>query len=157
MSTFSIKINGLEEFSKSFSTLDAETKKQLQQTMVHATTLVQEEAKRISPGRFRSRTGNLRRSIQRIVESAFRGIIFVDAGAKYGEYVEHGTRPHLILPKSKKMLAFKSGGRLVFARKVNHPGSKPYPFMKPAFTMNVPKITKLYDSVILGIVRRLSK
>lgn len=37
----------------------------------------------------------------------------------------NGTDPHVIVPKTAKVLAFKSGGVTVFARKVNHPGTRP--------------------------------
>src|SRR5687768_13626766 len=39
------------------------------------------------------------------------------------EYVEEKTRPHVIEAKGKKPLAFKVKGKLVFARRVNHPGT----------------------------------
>lgn len=38
---------------------------------------------------------------------------------------DEGTRPHVILPKKRKVLKFEAGGGVVFARKVNHPGTKP--------------------------------
>lgn len=60
-------------------------------------------------------------------------------------YLESGTRPHVIRPRRKKMLRFaaSAGGRrlsgaprrgadVVFARRVNHPGTKAYPFLGPA-------------------------
>jgi phage gpG-like protein len=34
------------------------------------------------------------------------------------------TRAHVIEPKDKKVLRFKSGGKWVFAKRVNHPGSR---------------------------------
>lgn len=34
-----------------------------------------------------------------------------------------GTRPHVILPRNAKVLAFDVGGTTVFAAKVNHPGT----------------------------------
>ncbi len=54
----------------------------------------------------------------------------VGTNIKYAAIHQFGgqTRPHVILPKNKKALAF--GGRVV--KKVNHPGSKipPRPFLK---------------------------
>ncbi|MBI3654066.1 MAG: hypothetical protein HY231_23800 [Acidobacteria bacterium] len=40
------------------------------------------------------------------------------------EYVEEKTKPHVIQAKNKKSLAFKGKGGMVFAKKVNHPGTK---------------------------------
>jgi len=81
------------------------------------------------------------------------GVLLNDA--PYARFVEHGTRPHQIWPKEghgfigplnpgqsrraltdigthRIALRWYVGGRPVFARMVNHPGSMPYPFMEPA-------------------------
>jgi hypothetical protein len=78
----------------------------------------------------------------------------------YGAYVEYGTKAHKIYPKASHgmigptregqtrratgkgphehivgrgiALRFRIGGRIVFAKWVDHKGSSPYPFMVPA-------------------------
>jgi hypothetical protein len=42
-----------------------------------------------------------------------------------------GTRPHLIVPRKAKALAFypRGGTALVFAKRVNHPGTKPNKYL----------------------------
>jgi hypothetical protein len=50
----------------------------------------------------------------------------------YAEYVEEGTKPHVIKVKNAKALHFKVGGKDVFVKKVNHPGTRAKPFMQPA-------------------------
>ncbi len=51
------------------------------------------------------------------------------AGDFYGMFVRGGTRPHEIRPKKKGgVLVFKIGGRTIFAKKVNHPGTKANPY-----------------------------
>lgn len=47
-------------------------------------------------------------------------------------FVEFGTAPHKITPKTKKVLRWvdKDTGRTVFAKEVNHPGTKPQPYMR---------------------------
>ncbi len=78
----------------------------------------------------------------------------------YGAYVEYGTKPHKIFPKAAHgmigptregqtrratgkgphehivgrglALRFMVGGRIVFARYVNHPGTQALPFLRPA-------------------------
>ena len=47
-------------------------------------------------------------------------------------FVEYGTRPHVIYPVNASCLAFFAGGRMVFAAYVNHPGTKPQPFVRYA-------------------------
>jgi hypothetical protein len=49
---------------------------------------------------------------------------------KYAPYIEYGTRPHVIKPRRGLYLRFywPKVGRVVLARKVNHPGTRPYKF-----------------------------
>lgn len=155
MSNFSIKINGLDELIRDANRVGGRMPQKLKQAMVASTTSVQNDAKRIGPRSFKNQTGDLRRSISRRVEGAHRGVVFTDV--KYAPYVEFGTKPHVIRPKNKKMLAFKVGGKMVFARKVNHPGTRAYNYMRDAFEDNKPKITKIYDNLALEVVRELAK
>lgn len=48
--------------------------------------------------------------------------------AYYAHMVEFGTRPHKIAPRAR---ALEIGGQFV-AGAVDHPGSRPHPFMRPA-------------------------
>jgi phage gpG-like protein len=75
-------------------------------------------------------SGRLARSIaSKVVDTpeAIVGSVFSSGDVKYAAIHEFGgqTAPHLIVPKKAQMLAFmgKSGNQ-VFARQVNHPGSK---------------------------------
>lgn len=57
----------------------------------------------------------------------------IRAGMEYASYVEEGTRPHVIYPRRASVLSWIGyDGTRVFARYVNHPGSRPYPFMHHA-------------------------
>ncbi|MGC4947698.1 hypothetical protein ACLQ2N_16070 [Streptomyces sp. DT224] len=62
--------------------------------------------------------------------NGLQGVILCDHPAVH--YVLNGTRPHIIRPRRKKALRFEVGGRVVFARVVHHPGTKPNDFMKRA-------------------------
>lgn len=64
---------------------------------------------------------------------------------KVARYLESGTKAHTIRPKSKSVLRFQSGGGLVFAKKVNHPGTKPIGY-----------VAKEEDLIEKEIVRKLS-
>jgi phage gpG-like protein len=153
---FSIKVEGLEALTRAMDRAGGKLRDKLIYTMGQATTLVQNEAKAMREGRFVNRTGTLRRSIIKRVESPKRGVVGTDV--KYAPYVEFGTRPHIIRPKRAKVLAFKDKhGRMIFARQVNHPGSKPYPYMEPAFRENVEPIKDLYDRLILEVVHEMAK
>ena len=74
-------------------------------------------------------TGALARSIDQRVEeqgSAVKGFVFSSGDVKYAGIHEFGgkTPPHVILPVKAKALAFMMGGKQVFAKRVNHPGSQ---------------------------------
>ena len=60
----------------------------------------------------------------------------------YASHVEYGTGPHVILPRNRKALAWGGPRRLSgslrkgakatsFARRVNHPGTRARPYLRP--------------------------
>lgn len=55
------------------------------------------------------------------------------------------TKPHVIEPRRAKVLAFKIGGEMRFAKRVNHPGSRipARPSMAPALHIAEPAMRKL--------------
>ena len=154
MQSFSLQINGLDTLIKDSQKIGGQLPGLLLQTMVKITTIAKNKAREIRPGSFKNRTGTLRRSIERDVQSAARGVVYV--GEKYGEYVEFGTKPHTISPKNRKMLAFKVNGVTVFARKVKHPGGKPYPYMQPAFEETAPLALDEYAKVADIVVKTMA-
>lgn len=60
----------------------------------------------------------------------------VDSGVTvrvpYAAPVHEGARPHVIRPRFARALRFEINGQTVFARKVNHPGNRPNPFLRNA-------------------------
>lgn len=79
-------------------------------------------------------TGNMRRSIgqEPIRVFATRVESGVEVTANYAAAVENGSGPRVIRPRRKKALKFEIGGRTVFAKSVNHPGTRARPFLRPA-------------------------
>lgn len=74
-------------------------------------------------------TGALARSIHNKVDRTAQSVIghvFSSGDVKYAGIHEYGghTQPHVIEPKKASVLAFMKNGAQVFARRVNHPGSK---------------------------------
>lgn len=100
------------------------------------------EAKRRVP----RKTGHLGRSI--IAGPVSETNALVEARTPYAAAVEFGSRPHVIEPKHASVLAWPGSAKnrrltgrarvgtkssdMVFAKKVNHPGTKPQPFLIPA-------------------------
>lgn len=78
-------------------------------------------------------TGRLRASLRIQRGRTWRGPnATVGTDVEYAPAVHDGTGPHVIRPVRKKALAFKIGGRTVIVAKVNHPGTRPRPFLDRA-------------------------
>lgn len=79
-------------------------------------------------------TGRLRASIRTERRSflGFRLRWTIGSDVDYAGYVHDGTAPHVIRPKTKSVLRFKVGGRWVYAKQVNHPGTRARPFLDRA-------------------------
>ena len=75
-------------------------------------------------------------------------------------FLEFGTRPHTIRPRNKRMLSWPANasgrrlsgrartasGRRIFARVVNHPGTKAQPFLVPGAVAAIKSVG--IDSII---------
>jgi hypothetical protein len=108
-----------------------------------------QEAKALVP----RKTGNLARTIrvgpvsERSLELHAGGL----RGVGYAAAVELGSGPHVIVPRTKKVLAWGGARRLSgslrkgakathFARRVNHPGSRPKPYLLPGLERAVGRV-----------------
>lgn len=57
----------------------------------------------------------------------------VGTNVEYAPDVEFGTQPHVITPDGAEALRFEgAGGDIVFAQRVEHPGTPAQPFLRPA-------------------------
>lgn len=80
-------------------------------------------------------TGRLAQAIKEdpiVSNGPFRVIGGVTSHAPYSAFVHMGTKPHVIRPRNASALKFNAGGETVFAASVNHPGTKPRPFLTNA-------------------------
>ena len=73
------------------------------------------------------KTGRLKRSIRiyghRKVGSGQR--MYIGSSVPYALMHHNGTKRHMIFPKKRSYLKFRNKGVIVFARSVNHPGTRP--------------------------------
>lgn len=84
------------------------------------------------------REGRLRNSIKVFFEDG----MFKIFAAEHIFHVEFGTKPHIIKPKSKKALKFKSNGKDIMVKLVRHPGTKPNPFVRKTLFTQFPNIIR---------------
>jgi HK97 gp10 family phage protein len=96
-------------------------------------------------------TGELRQSLRvQVVGDTVR----IGPTAEHGVYVEFGTRPHVIRPKNPDgVLAFTVNGRKVFAKVVNHPGTKAQPFVRPAFQAWVDRLGGMVEEANVKVLK----
>lgn len=89
------------------------------------------------------RTGVLRNSITYPATPTVTGMKVsseVVATAPYAKFVHDGTRPHVIKPRNASVLRFPSGGGIVYAAHVNHPGTRARPFLRNALNEEAPRL-----------------
>jgi hypothetical protein len=75
----------------------------------------------------RVNTGRLKSSIVWEVDG-LTGRVSTDV--PYWVHVEYGTAPHIIRPRNKRALYWPGANHPVAS--VNHPGTPPFPFLRPA-------------------------
>lgn len=84
------------------------------------------------PG-FKPRSGDLQRLTRgKVVRTAKGRTVRIKSSGKANKYanaIDGGARAHVIVPKRRQFLVFTGrDGRLVFVRRVNHPGNRPYKY-----------------------------
>jgi len=87
---------------------------------------IREKALEIARREAPVRTGRLRDSI---VAQKLEDRVEVISTAPYSAVVHRGARPHRIPKTGLKFMIFEKEGRIVKARVVHHPGTKPNPFL----------------------------
>lgn len=83
-------------------------------------------------------TGQLRRSIKmEHVYYTSGAAIKVGSTLSYAHLHHEGSRPHLITPKNGEFLKFGRGTRVIYARQVAHPGTKPNRYLSDQLRIHV--------------------
>ena len=102
----------------------------LQRAVGHTVTVTTQKAR--SEHRWQDRTYATRNSIEPSVDDTAKGASGeITAGANAAR-LNDGTAPHVIEARNAQALRFSVGGQTRFARRVNHPGTKPDPFLDAA-------------------------
>lgn len=84
---------------------------------------------RMHPG-FKPRTGALQQATQwQTVRAPGGRIVRIRNPKAYAAAIDLGSRPHDIVARRGNALAFTVGGKLMFRRRVRHPGTRPYRFL----------------------------
>jgi hypothetical protein len=78
------------------------------------------------------RERGLRSTISRGHHSPWAHFVSIGKGTRHAIWIEDGTEAHEILPRRRKFLRFVQNGRVRFAKRVFHPGTKPTKFVQAA-------------------------
>ena len=121
--TFSVNIQGLKNW---LSSIEVRSPQTLQEFLRGASDIAYEELEKTTP----KRSSYLWYST--ITQQDEKSVL-VKPTAFYAAFVESGTAPHIIRPKSPDgVLRFEIGGEVIFAKYVNHPGTRPTFLVKTA-------------------------
>jgi len=166
MITVTIETPGLAEFVARVQGLAPGLTEAHRKAMRDSTLLVEAEAK----ARVHRRTGRLFSSISSEVTGEgddLTGRVYTDV--QYASDLEHGTKAHEIVAHGQALMlpispmagavgfsgsifggarlsgAPRAGQQVAFFKSVHHPGTKAYPFMKPALEENLSKVEGIFQ------------
>lgn len=94
-------------------------------------------------GKFRDSIGYRTTVLASSIRLEFRSSV------PHAPFVIDGTRPHVITPRTARMLHFTTGAGIeVFARRVNHPGTKANPFARRAVEPHLPQVQESFTTIM---------
>ena len=147
MAQFVVKIKGLKELQAKFGNLEGNYfKAQMKRTMRVATIKIKDTARDLVP----VDSGDLKRSIREDVRYGVRELTgVIEAREQYAPSVEYGTKPHFPPVGALKKWARKRGiNPYALAVAISKRGTKPQPFMIPAFQKLRKKVVGLFKTTI---------
>ncbi len=148
--------SGLEQLQAALQTAPEVVAKRLQSAVVASAAIITRHTVR-SDGIVPYRTGRLSQSIGRPPAGLEIGTLraIVRPAVDYAIFVHEGTAPHEIMPKTKKALFWPGADHPV--RKVNHPGTKPNPFMPRLLDASREEIQQQFAKAAELVVQDLTK
>ena len=145
-----IEIKNLKELQEAFKKAPQIVDKELQAGTKEAGKLVLATEKQEVP----VKTGQLRRSITLDYKPIS---VAIYPTVKYALPLHEGSKPHVIVPVRKKVLAFRKGGKLIFARRVNHPGYKGNRFVERTVNAVTGPLNRIFEKVLDTVISKLTQ
>lgn len=148
-----LSLHGVDRLLDAYSRAPAMVGRTMRNAVEESLELVKREAE--TTHRFQTRTGRLGKSVEKAMTGNASGVVFLnEAVAPHAAAIHDGSRPHVILPRNKKLLRWASNGRFIRALKVNHPGTRPDPFLHRAADSMAPMVQTRLE---LGVEEALSE
>lgn len=160
MTQVHIEVQGLDRIQQNYSRSREMILGALNRTLRQTGALMTPALKANTP----RRTGKLANSTRfQIKGTAEDQVLEIRQGARtqqgvlYRPFVTQGTRPHEIRPVTAKALRFVVNGRTVFAKKVNHPGTKPNPYHVRTLNEQMPNVRRILNEEGVSVTAELSR
>ena len=102
--------------------------------------------------RFITRSGMTEKSIMSLAKDNQGTVMLKNNIARWQH---EGTKPYVIVPRSKKVLRFAVNKEFVFSKRVRHPGIKADPFLYSAAEKELPKIEKRFQIALDNLAEGL--
>lgn len=150
-----LSLHGVDRLLDAYSRAPAMVGRTMREAVKDSLDLVQREAR--TTHRYQSRTERLERSVEKAMTGNASGIVFLnEAVAPHAAPIHDGSRPHVIVAKNspRPVLRWVSGSRFRFAKVVNHPGTRPDPFLHRAADSMAPMVQTRLE---LGVEEALSE
>jgi hypothetical protein len=146
-----VKLLGERKVRAVFKRLSKTAQKEMQDNTVDAIHEIRTLTVRDTP----VDTGRLRSSYRADIRMDKLGGT-VASNVEYARPVEFGSKPHIIRPKTAKVLRWSTGkGRpAAYARFVRHPGTAAQPHLKPAFLKVAPEYLRKIPGALRTALRR---
>jgi hypothetical protein len=136
-----IDISSIQKFADTLKKYPNIVKKYSDVAMQKSVLIIRRAAQEESP----VDTGQLRKTIKHEVSSLESRVY---PTVNYAVAVHEGVGARTILPKKKKFLAFKVGGKMVFAKKVSQKARKGNPFMTRAYDKTKSNVESFFSEAI---------
>ena len=131
------------DYDNKMSNLQSVLKRMPREILEQGSAVIENDLQRNVP----VRTGRLRNSITREVSDT-SAVIRTNSG--YGRFVNDGTAPHIIYPRNGRFLRFEIQGKVIYAKRVRHPGFIGRKFVEQTLQESMPKIMELLKNIWNG-------
>lgn len=140
---FGVQVIGIEKLVSGLNRSPAVVAAESRAAMTAGCLMIEASARSLAP----KRTGRLAGSISHRISGSGGSLVGeIGPSVQYGIYVEYGTRPHWMPPG---ILPFPA------MRAIARRGTRPHPYMRPAFESNVGRVTKLFTDIGFKVVGRI--
>ena len=121
----------LDNLEKQIRIFDVRSRARIYDAVSNATKATGKSAR----SRIRNKTGTLKKRIRTRMDRNL-AIGYVETKAPHSHLIEYGTQRHSLGKGIKRINGEPVTGDVI------HPGSKPFPFMRPAYDQEAPKLIK---------------